>query len=46
MGGIQQKTDSGEGDVTIPSKLKEVIEESDDEYELFFEDTEGMIEMF
>lgn len=41
-----QKADNGEGDVQIPPKLKDVIDDSDDDYPLFFEDTEELLEMF
>jgi hypothetical protein len=43
---LQNKADNGEGDVQIPAKLKDVIEDSDDDYPLFFEDTEELLEMF
>jgi hypothetical protein len=36
----------GENDVQIPTKLKEVIEESDEEYPLFFEDPDELLEIF
>ena len=36
----------GENDVQIPSKLKDVIEESDEEYPIYFDDPEELIEIF
>ena len=42
-----QKQDAGgEGDVQIPTKLKEVIEESDDEYPLHFDEPDSLLEIF
>ena len=35
-----------ENDVQIPPKLKDVIEESDDEYPLTFRDPDQLLEMF
>lgn len=43
---LKNDNSNNEGDVQIPNKLKEVIEDSDDEYPLFFEDTEDLLEMF
>ena len=36
----------GENDVQIPSKLKEVIEESDEEYPIHFENPDELLEIF
>lgn len=42
-----QKQDAGgEGDVQIPTKLKDVIEESDDEYPLYFDEPDSLLEIF
>jgi hypothetical protein len=43
---MQQKTDNADGDVQIPLKLKEVIDDSDDDYPLYFKETEELLEMF
>lgn len=39
-------TVGADGEVQIPTKLKEVIDESDDEYPLYFAEPEQLLEKF
>jgi hypothetical protein len=45
-GGNPNAANYDSNDVQIPNKLKEVIEESDDEYPLYLDETDQLLEIF
>lgn len=44
--GLNPNLKNDESEVQIPAKLREVIEESDDEYPIYFKDPDSLLEIF